>query len=647
MTATLLVCLFSANVSADDETTVTFFNETFGTPSDNTAVESYTGWSETGVSYSGTAKVGKTSTYICDIDGSSKGGYLYFNSSSNTIFYIDSLNTKSYENVYLTFNLKKSNTNNTFTVSYTTDSLNGSYTKLSLSSSVTTTSWKTVTFSKTLPSSSYLCLKIEHTTNNIDRYIYIDDLQLYGTATEGTETEEDNETTDTSEDDTIEMDTTETVTLSFGQSSYSLTVGDTATLTASSNSAAEITYSSSDSTIAAVNPTTGFVTAADTGTVIITATIFDADSNAVTATCSLTVTEASSYKKGEYALVGYLSSYKNYYAMCNTDKYDEGDRLDATCVHVVNSKVIYTDTINSAIKWTVDEEAGTILSSDGKYAAYLNETNYPVYIGLSSKTYSWHCTQEDDYFYTSSAQERVLAANKITAGYVFGAYAVSSILTQSIAVAMPFAYGFYRKVTSGYYGTICQNYAIAADDIKGAEFYSPLGKVIENGTVTSIVLEQVDELEAGIPYVFLATGDSIVGAYSGEKVTTAGTNNGLIGTFSDINNIAEGMYMISDNELKKVGSKSGGLYANRAYFNLDTMSVYSESQTTGANIRILTLADDDETGVTPIEAEESTMLTDVYNLCGLKIRSQVPISQAADGLRKGIYIINGKKRIVK
>ena len=715
MIAMFFVCLFGTTVSADDaDTTVTFFNETFGTPTGNTEVTSYSGWSETGVSYSGTAKVGVTDSYICTIEGSSKSGYLYYNNKSYTTFYIDSLNTEDYDNVYLTFNLKKSASANTYTVSYSTDGLNGSFTKLSITSS-TATSWKSITVKDTLPSTSYLCLKIEHTTTSSGsagtEYIYIDDLQLYGTPKEQTEEEkteeEDEDDVEEEEEDKEENDEEEdgeedantAVTLSFDKDSYSVSEGDTLTLTATSNYTADITYSSSDTTIATIDAITGLVTAMDTGTVTITATTTDTDGNAVSATCTLTVDEATSYKKGEYAIVGYYGG--NYYAMCNTDEFDEGDRLDAKKVYVVNSKVIYTDTINNTIKWTVDEENGTIMSSDGQYAAYLEEENYPVYIGLQDKAYSWYCNGEDGYFYTSEKQKRALGVSFINRNeevvYAFSAY-VS--YTSSFAVAMPFAHGYHRSVTSGNYGTICLRYAVAADDMNGAEFYSPLGKVVENGTVTGIVLEQVDELESGIPYVFLATGDTLLAAYSGEEATTAGTNNGLIGTFSEIDNIAEGMYMIKDSVLKKVGSASGGLYAYRAYFNLDSMSVYSESEVSEANIRVLTLAEveeeetseeedeeieedveeedvedkeeenvdgeenddadeeenvedviedeEDPTGITSATTQiENNILTDVYNLCGMKIRSQVPLSEATAGLGKGIYIINGKKKVIK
>ena len=51
-------------------------------------------------------------------------------------------------------------------------------------------------------------------------------------------------------------------------------------------------------------------------------------------------------------------------------------------------------------------------------------------------------------------------------------------------------------------------------------------------------------------------------------------------------------------------------------------------------------------GTDRIKAECQT-LTDVYSLSGIRVRSQVSVSEATKGLSKGIYIVNGKKVIVR
>ena len=49
-------------------------------------------------------------------------------------------------------------------------------------------------------------------------------------------------------------------------------------------------------------------------------------------------------------------------------------------------------------------------------------------------------------------------------------------------------------------------------------------------------------------------------------------------------------------------------------------------------------------GISDVEAGKGGQTFDVYSLNGIKVRSQ---AATTDGLPKGIYLINGKKHIVK
>ena len=107
------------------------------------------------------------------------------------------------------------------------------------------------------------------------------------------------------------------------------------------------------------------------------------------------------------------------------------------------------------------------------------------------------------------------------------------------------------------------------------------------------------------------------------------------------------MYLLKDNTVKKVGSAGGHIAENRAYFDLSQMSEYTEA--VGVNQRLISLGGNDgdgTTGVDGIEAEGNA-LVDVYTIGGVQVRSQVAASEATDGLAKGIYIVNGKKVVVK
>ena len=211
---------------------------------------------------------------------------------------------------------------------------------------------------------------------------------------------------------------------------------------------------------------------------------------------------------------------------------------------------------------------------------------------------------------------------------------------------MPIVDGYTRTVTSGNYGTICLPYAVSAGDYDGVEFFSVAGKVMEDGEATAIVLNEETELEAGKPYVFSATTDKLIAIYSGEAAAEEVEGNGLVGSFEGTD-VTEGMYLLKDNTVKKVGSAGGHIAENRAYFDLIQMSEYTEA--VGVNQRLISLGgsnDDGTTGVEGIAAEEDA-LVDVYTIDGVMVRSQVEASGATDGLAKGLYIVDGKKVVVK
>lgn len=134
---------------------------------------------------------------------------------------------------------------------------------------------------------------------------------------------------------------------------------------------------------------------------------------------------------------------------------------------------------------------------------------------------------------------------------------------------------YTRTVTVGRYGTICLSQASAA--CSGADFYTVVGKELTGSTPTSIVIETVSSLQAGVPYLFYATDDLLAVALTGEVAAAAGSNNGMIGSFVEDNIVDnENHYILLNNELCKVNSSKVG--ANRAYFDLSQMSLFDPAQ---------------------------------------------------------------------
>lgn len=417
-------------------------------------------------------------------------------------------------------------------------------------------------------------------------------------------------------------------TLTFDSDAYSVNVGESLTVKATTNSSASVVYSSSDKTIATVDENTGEVQAGNkAGTVTITATVTENDEyTGATATCTVNVVDPSALPEAK-ALVAEKDGV--YYAMLNTT---DKSKLNASVATVLNGKVI-TDR-SDLCGWYVDEENGTIQSiSNNQYVAHGSGNTD---LELQSNSFKWDC-RGGMWRCEVSGSERAIGYNSSTDK--FGTYLVSDD-TYPKAVVMPITEGYHRNVTSGDYGTICLPYAVAAEDMAGAEFFSIAGKVMKGEEPQSIVLNQVTTLEAGVPYIFSATSDKLIAAYSGKAVAVAEEANGLIGSFEG-QDVAEGMYLISAQNKVQLCGKSCKISGNRAYIDMNEVPEYSGE--VGVNQRLISF--EDATGISETMVEGG--LADVYTLSGVEVRHQVNESEATQGLPQGIYIVNGKKVVVK
>lgn len=418
-------------------------------------------------------------------------------------------------------------------------------------------------------------------------------------------------------------------TLTFDSDAYSVNVGESLTVKATTNSSASVIYSSSDKTIATVDENTGEVQAGNkAGTVTITATVTENDKyTGATATCTVNVVDPSALPEAK-ALVaedkeGILHAMKN--ELGNT-------RLNAMEVYSLNGKII--DEGKADIKWYINIDNGTIQNIDGMYVVFEDANKADIKLS-SKKGNSWYYKSEDGSWNTKETDGRFLGYNEqITA---FRTYSSS---TYPKAVAMPIVDGYIRSTTSGDYGTICLPYAVAAEDMAGAEFFSIAGKVMKGEEPQSIVLNQVTTLEAGVPYIFSATSDKLIAAYSGKAVAVAEEANGLIGSFEG-QDVAEGMYLISAQNKVQLCGKGCKISGNRAYIDMNEVPEYSGE--VGVNQRLISF--EDATGISETMVEGG--LADVYTLSGVEVRHQVNESEATQGLPQGIYIVNGKKVVIK
>ena len=139
-------------------------------------------------------------------------------------------------------------------------------------------------------------------------------------------------------------------------------------------------------------------------------------------------------------------------------------------------------------------------------------------------------------------------------------------------------------LTPGNYGTVCL--PMGSPEFAGAEFYRVAGKEMDGELPVNIVLESVNALAPGTPYVFRATADIMVlhneGTYAEEPDNSQ--SNGLIGSYEiqDIDD-EEYNYILHDNQLYQVNQSKVGQY--RAYFDLSAMSEYDPAAPASASLR--------------------------------------------------------------
>ncbi len=194
---------------------------------------------------------------------------------------------------------------------------------------------------------------------------------------------------------------------------------------------------------------------------------------------------------------------------------------------------------------------------------------------------------------------------------------------------------YTRAVTPGRWGTVCVPGAVAAANISGAEIYRIAGKTVNaEDKPTSLKVEQVEDMEAGKPYLFLPSESQLSLTYYGSTIVNApDSENGLIGSFEGMD-VAPGYYLLSNNKIVLCGANCN-IAANHAYIDMDAVPLY----TGGAGVKSLDIYYDDPDGISLIPDTTPEGDGRIYDLSGRYIgNSRLP---------KGIYIMNGRKMVIK
>lgn len=194
---------------------------------------------------------------------------------------------------------------------------------------------------------------------------------------------------------------------------------------------------------------------------------------------------------------------------------------------------------------------------------------------------------------------------------------------------------YFRNITATYpapetvtispakeYTTFCSTSALNFTAVTGLEAYAVTGS-----TTSAITLTQVKKVPASTGLILRKTGSSASYDVPVGDAASLGVTNKLVGVTVDTDFTA-GDYILSNGTF--VRGTAGTLAAGKAYLpaaNIDT----------SANILTFIFEDGETTGISAVERMNTTNDNVFYNLSGQRVAQPT----------KGLYIVNGKKVIIK
>lgn len=200
-----------------------------------------------------------------------------------------------------------------------------------------------------------------------------------------------------------------------------------------------------------------------------------------------------------------------------------------------------------------------------------------------------------------------------------------------------------RTLKADSWNTFCVPFAMTAEQLAANKITEvrKLENTVENGG--SVVLnfsEPVTEIEAGVPYI-VKVGEAVsqitvngVAVKVAEPAPLEVGSVNMQGNYGKMS-ITGDQYFISDNKFYRAADKDVTVKGFRAYITLDEVMV-------GVNQMLINI-DGNVTAIEDVLGEDVDAIVNVYTIDGVCVKSGVKSSEALDGLRKGIYIVNGKK----
>ena len=449
--------------------------------------------------------------------------------------------------------------------------------------------------------------------------------------------------------------------LAFDPTTVELNVGETANVTFSNPNDLDVEFTNEDETVATY--ANGVVTALKAGTTTITATSAETEEyKAGEAVLTITVTEGSATDEGFFVKVTkdadltsgtYLIVYED-----GNLAFDGGlETLDASGnsieVTISDNKIPRTQTTDAAT-FTIDVDEGTILSKSGFYIGKTADSNGMNVTDDEEKAYTNTISIDADgnanikgsggaylRYNASSGQERFryFKSGSYTSQKVIQLYKLVEPEATSIMVDItPVGYAtlyYSDKSLIIPEGIVAKRYGLNSDNAL-VEITPALeaGETIPSDN--AVVLEATASIEETTTFEFVIDNSETI------SMDSEWANNLLRGsdepTMTD--EIVEGdnlYYVLStDKNGENVGfywgAKKGAAFENGAH-----KAFLAIPKSSGVNVSAFVF--DDLTGIRNITSDNTEDAEGVYTLSGMRIDSKQ--------LPKGIYIVNGKKMVIK
>lgn len=302
--------------------------------------------------------------------------------------------------------------------------------------------------------------------------------------------------------------------------------------------------------------------------------------------------------------------------------------------------------------YTMPLKASQLYKLTFAYRSHENNSNTGVTVsvkngdeGLASATFPANGSTSDwkvveAYFTTTTAGNYVLTLGNGGNTWMTGVSLVKADEDDLKLAANPTNYTYYqnasldREFSTANYSTLVLPFALDATETASAFEKAYTLTSVEG---ESLKFTATDAIAAGTPYLVKAknatlsvTGKAIDPAttVTNTVVSDASSTVTFFGTFSLVNltSANKNTYVVSNNTLYEVDSDVD-VKAYRGYFTVDT--------TGGVKNFVLDFGNGETTSIEALESETRDKV--IYNLAGQRVQKA----------QKGIFIVNGKKVVIK